>query len=95
MLMRLWRFLVTGPSSERNSGGYPIRTTLLIIAGLVAALSGGLMFLTYEAITTKTVNPVVVGALIGLLPVGITSLANLGNTLLNERQSKPGDDDQS
>ena len=53
------------------------------------------MFLTYEAITTKTVNPVVVGALIGLLPVGITSLANLGNTLLNERQSKPGDDDQS
>ena len=64
----------------------PVRLNLLIIALLIAALNGGVMFLCYKAITGEDVSEFVVGALIGLLPTGITGLVGLGTTLLNENR---------
>ena len=63
----------------------PVRVNLLFIAVLIAALNAGLMYLAYIAITSKEVSEFVAGALVGLLPVGITALAGLGTTLLTDR----------
>ena len=78
-----------GSGSKRISGGYPIRLNLLIVAFLIAALNGGIIFLTYIAITNSSGsdNQFVIGALIGLLPTGITGLVGLGTTLLNESRN--------
>ena len=62
----------------------PVRVNLLLIAVLIAALNGGLMYLAFVAITSKEVSEFVAGALVGLLPVGITALAGLGTTLLTD-----------
>ena len=62
-----------------------IRVNLLIIAFLIAVLNGGIMYLAYVAITSREVSDFVAGALVGLLPVGITALAGLGTTLLNDK----------
>ena len=64
----------------------PVRLNLLIIALMIVALNVGIMFLCYEAITGEDVSEFVVGALIGLLPTGITGLVGLGTTLLNENR---------
>ena len=60
---------------------------LIIVAVLIAILNAGIMGLTYVAITQdeNNDNQFIVGALIGLLPTGITGLVGLGTTLLNER----------
>ena len=73
---------------ERASCGYPIRVNLMIIAFLIAALNGGIMYLAYVAITGSGAgnNQFIIGALIGLLPTGITGLVGLGMTLLNEKR---------
>ena len=79
---------------ENNNGaggasrGYPVRWSLMIIAFLISALSAGIIFLTYTAITESSAggNQFVIGALIGLLPTGIAGLVALGTTLLNERR---------
>ena len=63
----------------------PIRVNLLIIASLIAVLNGGIIYLAYIAITSQEVSDFVAGALVGLLPVGITALAALGTTLLNDQ----------
>ena len=63
----------------------PIRVNLLIIAFLIAVLNGGIIYLASVAITSEGVSDFVAGALVGLLPVGITALAGLGTTLLNDR----------
>ena len=81
----------SGESSgnRRESRGYPLRWSLLIIAGLIALLNGGIIWLTYTALTQSVGgnNQFVIGALIGLLPTGITGLVGLGTTLLNERSN--------
>ena len=64
----------------------PVRLNLLIIALMITALNLGIMFLCYKAITGKDVSEFVIGALIGLLPTGITGLVGLGTTLLNENR---------
>ena len=90
MLRRFWRFMVGEPSGgadESSSNGYPLRWNLIIVALLIAALNGGIIFLTYVAITQGGENQFITGALIGLLPTGITGLVGLGTTLLNERRS--------
>ena len=62
-----------------------LRLNLIIIAILIAALNGGIIFLAYQAITQEDGNLFVIGALIGLLPTGITGLVGLGTTLLNDK----------
>ena len=59
----------------------PLRLNLLIIALLIAALNGGIIYLCYVAITGDEVSHFVIGALIGLLPTGITGLVGIGTTL--------------
>ena len=66
----------------------PLRLNLLCIAGLIAVLNVGIMCLCYMAITGEEVSEFVIGALIGLLPTGITGLVGLGTTLLNENREK-------
>ena len=63
----------------------PLRVNLLVIAGLIAALNGGLIYLVYVSITSEGISEFIAGALVGLLPVGITALASLGTTLLNDK----------
>ena len=62
-----------------------IRVNLLLIAVLITLLNGGLMYLAYVAMTSKEISEFVAGALVGLLPVGITALAGLGTTLLTDK----------
>ena len=81
---------VSRPGVSRPSGGFPIRWNLIIIAFFIALLNGGIMYLTYVAINATSNgeagnNQFIIGALIGLLPTGITGLVGLGTTLLNER----------
>ena len=94
LFRRTWQFLFApGPEGDYGSKQcFPIRWNLLIIALLIAALNGGIIFLTYTAITQsgEADNQFVTGALIGLLPVGITGLVGLGTTLLNERRRGRG-----
>lgn len=66
----------------------PLRVNLLLIALLITALNGGIICLCYVAITRDGVSQFVIGALIGLLPTGITGLVGLGTTLLNENRER-------
>lgn len=63
----------------------PVRVNLLVIAALIAVLNGGIMYLVYHAITSQGISEFVTGALVGLLPVGITALSSLGTTLMNDK----------
>ena len=63
----------------------PVRVNLLVISVLIAILNGGVIYLVYLAITSKEISDFVAGALVGLLPVGITALASLGTTLMNDK----------
>lgn len=63
----------------------PVRVNLLVIALLIAILNGGIIYLVYLAITSNEVSEFVTGALVGLLPVGITALSSLGTTLMNDK----------
>ena len=63
-----------------------MRVNLLVIALLIAILNGGVVFLVYLAITSEEISEFVTGALVGLLPVGITALSSLGTTLMNDKQ---------
>ena len=76
--------------SERSEGGRrswatPVRVNLLVIVILIAALNGAIIYLVWWAITSDGVSDFVAGALVGLLPVGITALAGLGTTLMNDK----------
>ena len=76
--------------SERSEGGRrswatPVRVNLLVIVILIAVLNGGIIYLVWWAITSDEVSDFVAGALVGLLPVGITALAGLGTTLMNDK----------
>ena len=76
--------------SERSEGGRrswatPVRVNLLVIVILIAVLNGGIIYLVWWAITSDDVSDFVAGALVGLLPVGITALAGLGTTLMNDK----------
>ena len=46
------------------------------------------MCLCYVAIAGEETSQFVIGALIGLLPTGITGLVGLGTTLLNENRTE-------
>ena len=74
--------------SAKRSRFTPIRLNLIVIAALIALLNAGIMYLAYVAITQEDVSEFIVGALIGLLPVGITGLVGLGTTLLNENRDR-------
>ena len=63
----------------------PVRVNLLVIALLIAILNGGIVYLVYLAITSNEISEFVTGALVGLLPVGITALSSLGTTLMNDK----------
>ena len=81
------------PQTPKPPWMTPVRLNLLLIALLIAALNGGIMWLCYTAITTLDGNSgkestFILGALIGLLPTGITGLVGLGTTLLNDSQQK-------
>ena len=71
--------------SGKRSRLTPVRVNLLVIALLIGILNGGIIYLVYLAITSKEISDFVAGALVGLLPVGITALASLGTTLMNDR----------
>ena len=71
--------------SRRRSRFTPVRVNLLVIALLIALLNGGIVCLVYLAITSKEISEFVTGALVGLLPVGITALSSLGTTLMNDK----------
>ncbi|MYC31361.1 MAG: hypothetical protein F4X65_14950 [Chloroflexi bacterium] len=87
ILRYIWRFLVDAGRRSEGQSDYPLRWNLIIIALLIAALNFGIIFLTHAAITGKNENQFIIGALIGLLPTGITALAGLGTTLMNEGRS--------
>ena len=70
-----------------------LRPNLLIIAGLIAFLSSGIVVLIAITVTSSPEsvagkeaadNNFIVGALIGLLGSGLTGLSALGTTLANE-----------
>ena len=63
----------------------PVRVNLLVITLLIAILNGGIVYLVYLSITSKERSEFVTGALVGLLPVGITALSSLGTTLMNDK----------
>ena len=71
--------------SGKRSRFTPVRVNLLVIAILIALLNGGIGYLVYLAITSKEISDFVAGALVGLLPVGITALSGLGTTLMNDK----------
>ena len=71
--------------SGKRSWLTPVRVNLLVIAFLIAILNGSIIYLVYLAITSKGVSEFVTGVLVGLLPVGITALASLGTTLMNDK----------
>ena len=71
--------------SGKRSRLTPVRVNLLVIALLIGILNGGIIYLVYLAITSQEISDFVAGALVGLLPVGITALASLGTTLMNDR----------
>ena len=71
--------------TEKRSRFTPVRVNLLVIALLIALLHGGIVYLVYLAITSKEISEFVTGALVGLLPVGITALSSLGTTLMNDK----------
>ena len=71
--------------TEKRSRLTPVRVNLLVIALLIAVLNGGIIYLVYLAITSKEISEFVTGALVGLLPVGITALSGLGTTLMNDK----------
>ena len=79
---------------EPSGSDYPIRWNLIIIVLAIAGLSGGIIFLTHAAITQEGDNQFITGALIGLLPTGITGLVGLGTTMLTERRRNPRNRDQ-
>ena len=81
----------SGSSGEND---FPIRWNLIIIATMIAGLSGGIIFLTYAAIKQEGENQFITGALIGLLPTGITGLVGLGTTMLTERRRNSRNRDQ-
>ena len=58
---------------------------LPVIVFLIAVLNGGIIYLVYLAITSKEISEFVTGALVGLLPVGITALSGLGTTLMTDK----------
>lgn len=63
----------------------PIRVNLLIIAGLIAAICIALIFVLIKALDSPDNNSFIIGAIIGLIGGGITGLASLGTTLLNDK----------
>lgn len=71
--------------TEKRSWLTPVRVNLLVIALLIAILNGGIVYLVYLAMTSKEISEFVTGALVGLLPVGITALSSLGTTLMNDK----------
>ncbi len=74
---------------------HPIRLNILLISAFVWIVCLGIITLIGIAVTRGTGddnNQFVIGALVGLLGSGITALAGLGTTLLNEgseRSSRP------
>ena len=82
-----WRRRVVNNAGDTKARrGYPVRWNLLIIAFLIALLNGGIIGLTFVAISKGGSNQFITGALIGLLPTGITGLVGLGMTLLSEKE---------
>ena len=76
--------------SERSKGGRrpwatPVRVNLLVIVILITVLNGAIIYLAWWAITNEDVSDFVAGALVGLIPIGITALAGLGTTLMNDK----------
>ena len=71
--------------TEKRSRLTPVRVNLLVIAFLIALLNAGIIYLVYLAITSQGISEFVTGALVGLLPVGITALSGLGTTLMNDK----------
>lgn len=71
--------------SEKRGWLTPVRVNLLVIALLIAILNGGIIYLVYLAVTSGEISEFVTGALVGLLPVGITALSSLGTTLMNDK----------
>lgn len=73
----------------------PFRLNLIIIATLIAGICGGILFVILKALTMETseasTSAFIIGALIGLLGSGITGLASLGTTLLNDTKSNQRD----
>ena len=62
---------------------------------LIAGISGGIIFIILKALTMEasdaSTSAFIIGALIGLLGSGITGLASLGTTLLNDTKSNQRD----
>lgn len=67
------------------NGGAKLRPTLAIIAAMIALLNGAVIYLCYLAIHQNDQSEFIIGALIGLIPTGITGLVGLGTILLNEK----------
>ena len=63
----------------------PIRVNLLIIAGLIVSICFGLIYVLIKALESSDNNSFVIGAILGLIGGGITGLASLGTTLLNDK----------
>ncbi|MCY3542492.1 MAG: hypothetical protein OXH22_00385 [Chloroflexi bacterium] len=68
----------------------PIRVNLLIIAGLIAIICFGLIYVLIQALNSssgndESSNSFIMGAVIGLIGGGITGLTSLETTLLNDK----------
>ena len=71
--------------SEKRSWLTPVRVNLLVIALLIAILNGGHRLPRLFGNHIQRDLRFVTGALVGLLPVGITALSSLGTTLMNDK----------
>ena len=72
-------------SETPNRKMTPIRVNLLAIAGLIALICFGLICVLIRALDSPDNNSFIIGAIIGLIGGGITGLASLGTTLLNDK----------
>ena len=67
----------------------PLRLNILIVAAFIAAICGGIIYLICIALRqSDDGNQFIMGALVGLLGAGLTGLAGLGTTLVNDGRSE-------
>ena len=72
----------------------PLRINILAIAFLIALVCLGIIILLGRELGNPNANDFVLGALIGLLGTGLTGLAGLGTTLINDVKSEKKRDEE-
>ena len=88
-VLLLKRGVGTGRQQRRQPLFAQIRPNILIVAFFIFGVCGGLVGLIVYALWKESQSQFVIGALVGLLGSGLTGLAGLGTTLMNEGTPVP------